>query len=138
MIRDEEHSASAWMNFVMVSRLVPLKCSLVSGPEETLPATKLILEERVKVAINPEYPEQAVMIGFTLTEGGHNKLCGLLQRNMDIFAWKPVDMTGVPRHIAKHRLNMREGYPSVIQKKRGQAADKNQAMQEEVGKILET
>ncbi|GJS55628.1 reverse transcriptase domain-containing protein [Tanacetum coccineum] len=49
------------------------------------------------------------MIGSTLTEEGRNKLCNLLQRNLDIIAWKPADMTGVPRHIAKHRLNMREG-----------------------------
>nr|GEZ50640.1 reverse transcriptase domain-containing protein [Tanacetum cinerariifolium] len=39
-------------------------------------------------------------IGSTLTEGGRNKLCGLLQHNLDIFAWKPADMTGILRHIA--------------------------------------
>ncbi|GKA64427.1 reverse transcriptase domain-containing protein [Tanacetum coccineum] len=46
-------------------------------------------------------------------------------------------MTGVPRHIAKHRLNVREGCSPVRQKKRGQAADRNQAIQEEVGKLVE-
>ncbi|GKF05439.1 hypothetical protein Tco_0036107 [Tanacetum coccineum] len=60
------------------SRLVLLECALVSEPEETLPATKPIVEERVKVAINLEYPEQTVLIGFTLTEEDRNKLCGLL------------------------------------------------------------
>ncbi|GKB65991.1 reverse transcriptase domain-containing protein [Tanacetum coccineum] len=178
-IGDEEHSASAWMNFVVVrspspyngiigrpgvrklqavpstahgmlklpveggvitlksSRLVPLECALVSGPEETPQAPKPMVEERVKVAINPEYPEQTIMIGSTLTEEGRNKLCNLLQRNLDIFAWKPADMTGVPRHIAEHRLNVREGCSPVRQKKRGQAADRNQAIQEEVGKLVE-
>ncbi|GJT48911.1 reverse transcriptase domain-containing protein [Tanacetum coccineum] len=119
-IGDEEYSASAWMNFVVVrspspyngiigrpgvrklqvvpstahemlklpveggvitlksSRLVPLECALVSGPEENLPATKPIVEERFKVAINPEYHEQTIMIGSTLIEEGRNKLCGLL------------------------------------------------------------
>ncbi|GKC55171.1 reverse transcriptase domain-containing protein [Tanacetum coccineum] len=77
------------------------------------------------------------MIGSTLTEEGHNKLCGLLQRNLDIFAWKPADMTGVPRHIVEHLLNVREGCSPVRQKKRGQAADRNQAIQEEVGKLVE-
>ncbi|GKC21514.1 reverse transcriptase domain-containing protein [Tanacetum coccineum] len=77
------------------------------------------------------------MIGSTLTEEGRNKLCDLLQRNLDIFAWKPADMTGVPRHIAEHRLNVREGCSPVRQKKRGQAADRNQAIQEEVGKLVE-
>ncbi|GJY77448.1 hypothetical protein Tco_0482564 [Tanacetum coccineum] len=60
------------------TRLVPLECALVSGPEETILATKPIVEERVKVAINPEFPKQTVMIGSTLTEEGRNNLCGLL------------------------------------------------------------
>ncbi|GJS15942.1 reverse transcriptase domain-containing protein [Tanacetum coccineum] len=77
------------------------------------------------------------MIGSTLTEEGRNKLCNLLQRNLDIFAWKPADMTGVPRHIAEHRLNVREGCSPVRQKKRGQVADRNQAIQEEVGNLME-
>ncbi|GJX95637.1 reverse transcriptase domain-containing protein [Tanacetum coccineum] len=72
------------------------------------------------------------MIGYTLTEEGRNKLCGLLRSNLDIFAWKPVDMTGVSRHIAEHRLNVREGCSPVRQKKRGQAA-----IQEEVRKLVE-
>ncbi|GKE41681.1 hypothetical protein Tco_1468965 [Tanacetum coccineum] len=119
------------------SRLVLLECALISQPEETLPVTKPIMEEGVKVAINPEFPEQTVMIGSTLTEEGHNNLCGLLQRNLEIFAWKPADMTDVPRHIAKHYLNVGEGCSSVRQKKRGQAADINQAIQEEVEKLME-
>nr|GFA13031.1 reverse transcriptase domain-containing protein [Tanacetum cinerariifolium]GFA13052.1 reverse transcriptase domain-containing protein [Tanacetum cinerariifolium] len=61
------------------SRLVPLECALVSGPEETPQAPKPIVEERVKVAINPEYPKQKMMISSTLTEEGRNKLCNLLQ-----------------------------------------------------------
>ncbi|GJU53452.1 reverse transcriptase domain-containing protein [Tanacetum coccineum] len=90
------------------SRLVPLECALISGSEGTLLANKPTVEERIKVAINPEYPEQTIMIDSTLTKEGHNKLCDLLQRNLDIFAWKPADMTGVPRHIAEHRLNVRK------------------------------
>nr|GEV14767.1 reverse transcriptase domain-containing protein [Tanacetum cinerariifolium] len=135
-IRDEEHSASAWMNSVVIrpgvrklqavsstahrmlkipvergiitlksSMLVPLECVMVSGPEKYPSATKLIVEERVNVAINPKYLEQTIMIGSTLTEEGRNKLCNLLQHNLDIFAWMPADMTGIPRHIAKHCLN---------------------------------
>nr|GEU42872.1 hypothetical protein [Tanacetum cinerariifolium] len=38
---------------------------------------------------------------------------------------KPADMTGVPRNITKHQLNVREGCPIVRQKKRAQAADRN-------------
>ncbi|GJW97107.1 reverse transcriptase domain-containing protein [Tanacetum coccineum] len=54
----------------------------------------------------------------TLLEKGRDKLCDLLRRNLDVFAWKPADMTGVPRHIAKHQLNIREGatYQRLVDK----------------------
>ncbi|GJS53340.1 hypothetical protein Tco_0626702 [Tanacetum coccineum] len=44
-------------------------------------------------------------------------------------------MTGVPRHIAEHRLNIREGCLPIRQKKRGQAPERNKAIQEEVEKL---
>nr|GEY62357.1 reverse transcriptase domain-containing protein [Tanacetum cinerariifolium] len=141
-----QHSALAWMNFMVVrsqssyNEIIgrPGVRKLQAVPSTEKPsATKPIVEERVKVAINLEYPEQTVIIGSTLTEGGHNKLCGLLQRNLDIFAWKPADMTGVPRHIAKHCLNVREGCSLIRQKKRGQPVDRNPPIQEEVGKLVE-
>nr|GEW62886.1 reverse transcriptase domain-containing protein [Tanacetum cinerariifolium] len=109
----------------------------VSGPEGSLPVTKLMVKERIKVAINPEHPKQTVMIDSTLTEKGRNRLCNLLQRNLDIFAWKPANMTGVPRHIMEHRLNVRERCSPVRQMKWGQAADRIQAIHEEVEKLVE-
>ncbi|GKA27783.1 reverse transcriptase domain-containing protein [Tanacetum coccineum] len=65
------------------------------------------------------------------------KSSSMLQQNLDIFAWKPADMTGFPKHIAEHRLNVQKGCSPVRQKKRGQVADRNQAIQEEVGKLVE-
>ncbi|GJX35919.1 reverse transcriptase domain-containing protein [Tanacetum coccineum] len=46
-------------------------------------------------------------------------------------------MTGVPRHMAEHHLNVREGHPPVRQKKRGQAPERNKAIQEEVEKLAD-
>ncbi|GJW32098.1 reverse transcriptase domain-containing protein [Tanacetum coccineum] len=99
------------------SRIVPLECTMVSGPGAQQPAIDQVTEEKIQVAIHPEYPEQTIAIGSTLTEEGQKELCGLLRRNLDIFAWKPADMTGVSRHVAKHRLNIREGCLPVRQKK---------------------
>ncbi|GKD04690.1 reverse transcriptase domain-containing protein [Tanacetum coccineum] len=45
-------------------------------------------------------------------------------------------MTGVPRHTAEHRLNVREGCSPIRQKKRGQAPERNKAIQEEVEKLV--
>ncbi|GJX93189.1 reverse transcriptase domain-containing protein [Tanacetum coccineum] len=44
---------------------------------------------------------------------------------------EPSDMTGVPRSIAEHRLNIQEGYLPVRQKKRGQALKRAKAIQAE-------
>nr|GEU81560.1 reverse transcriptase domain-containing protein [Tanacetum cinerariifolium] len=46
-------------------------------------------------------------------------------------------MTGVPRSVAEHRLNIREGYSPVRQKKRGQAPERAKAIQAEVQKLVE-
>nr|GEV62923.1 reverse transcriptase domain-containing protein [Tanacetum cinerariifolium] len=75
--------------------------------------------------------------GSTLTEEGRKELCGLLRSHIDVFTWKPTDMTGVPRHIAEHKLNVREGCLPVRQKKRGQVPERNKAISEEVKKLVE-
>ncbi|GJR78621.1 reverse transcriptase domain-containing protein [Tanacetum coccineum] len=123
------------------SRVIPMECAMISGPSTQHPVTSQVLEKKIKVVIHPEYPEQTIAIGSTLTEKGRKKLCALLRQNLDVFAWKPTDMTGVPRHMAKHRLNVREGCPPVRQKKRGQAPERNKAIQEafqkQIGRKLE-
>ncbi|GJR92811.1 reverse transcriptase domain-containing protein [Tanacetum coccineum] len=119
------------------SRVIPMECAMISGPSIQPPAVNQVLEEKINIAIHPEYPEQTVAIGSTLTEKGRKELCSLLKQNLDIFAWKPADMTGVPRSIAEHRLNIREECSPVRQKKRGQAPERNKAIQEEVEKLVD-
>nr|GFC94246.1 reverse transcriptase domain-containing protein [Tanacetum cinerariifolium] len=46
-------------------------------------------------------------------------------------------MTGVPRSVAEHRLNVRDGYPPIWQKKKGQAPERTKAIQAEVEKLVE-
>jgi hypothetical protein len=29
--------------------------------------------------------------------------------NLDVFAWKPSDMKGVPREVAEHKINIKSG-----------------------------
>ncbi|GKB54851.1 reverse transcriptase domain-containing protein [Tanacetum coccineum] len=92
------------------SKVIPMECAMISGPSIQSPVANQIPKEKINIAIHPEYPEQTVAIGSTLTEKGRKELCSVLKQNLDIFAWKPADMTGVPRNIAEHRLNIREGY----------------------------
>nr|GEV40105.1 reverse transcriptase domain-containing protein [Tanacetum cinerariifolium] len=105
----------------------------VSGPKGQPSASNQSIEERIKVAINPEHPEQTIIIGSTLTEEGRNRLCDLLPRNLDVFAWKHADMTGVPRHVLEH-LNMPFG-PRNARATYQRLVDK--AFHKQIGKNLE-
>ncbi|GKF47371.1 hypothetical protein Tco_0137173 [Tanacetum coccineum] len=101
-IGDEEHLTSAWMNFMVVRSPSPY-----NGPAAGHITDQQDYSTRVhnglrtrnaaahnrpshrrkfQVAIHPEYPEQTIAIGSTLTEEGQKELCGLLRRNLDIFA----------------------------------------------------
>ncbi|GJZ92526.1 reverse transcriptase domain-containing protein [Tanacetum coccineum] len=72
------------------SRVIPMECAMISGPSIQSTAENQVLEEKINIAIHPEYPEQTVAIGSTLTEKGRKELCSLLKQNLDIFAWKPA------------------------------------------------
>ncbi|GKC83201.1 hypothetical protein Tco_1138918 [Tanacetum coccineum] len=63
------------------SKIIPVECAMISGPEDQSPPMNKVKEERIKVAINPEHPEQTVMIGSNLTKKTRSKLCNLLQRS---------------------------------------------------------
>nr|GEX77942.1 reverse transcriptase domain-containing protein [Tanacetum cinerariifolium] len=153
IIGDTNHSTSAWMNFMVVRSLLPYN---VEGGIVTIRSTVLILtectsvitssavsrEERTrpanfKVSLHPNFPDQEVAIGGTLLDKGHTELCSILKKNLDIFAWKPSDMTRVPRSVAEYRLNIQEGYSPVRQKKRDQAPKRAKAIQAKVQKLVE-
>ncbi|GJZ43775.1 reverse transcriptase domain-containing protein [Tanacetum coccineum] len=119
------------------STIILTECRMVAGAPNGPPPQEPTATEGIKVAIHPEYPEQTVTIGGSLSEKGRMELCNLLKENLDIFAWKPADMTGVPRSIAEHRLNIHEGCQPIRQKRRGQASDTNKAIQAEVAKLVE-
>ncbi|GJU23612.1 reverse transcriptase domain-containing protein [Tanacetum coccineum] len=119
--------------------LIPAECATVITSSKEIPKEAGVRHENFKVALHPNFPDQEVAIGGTLSAKGRTELCSLLKENLDIFAWQPSDMTGVPRSIAEHRLNIREGYSPVRQKKRGQAPERAKAIQTETsvkGQIL--
>ncbi|GJY37292.1 reverse transcriptase domain-containing protein [Tanacetum coccineum] len=154
-IGDADHSTRAWMNFMIVRSLSPYN-GIIGRPgireiqacnhsprnanfpdSIEIPKEAGVRHENFKVALHPNFPDQEVAIGGTLSAKERTELCSLLKKNLDIFAWQPSDMTGVPRSIAEHRLNIREGYSPVRQKKRGQAPERAKAIQAEVQKLVE-
>nr|GEW68688.1 reverse transcriptase domain-containing protein [Tanacetum cinerariifolium] len=116
--------------------LIPAECASVTtspvipGEEKSRPAN-------FTAALHPDFPDQEVMIRGSLSDKGRTALCSVLKKNLDIFTWQPSDMTGVPRSVAEHRLNIQEGYSSVRQKKRGQAPERAKAIQAEVQKLVD-
>nr|GEU58192.1 reverse transcriptase domain-containing protein [Tanacetum cinerariifolium] len=65
------------------------------------------------------------------------KVLGLLKPKWEGILFTASDMTGVPRHIAEHSLNVREGCLPIRQKKRRQAPERNKAICEEVEKLVD-
>nr|GEV07517.1 reverse transcriptase domain-containing protein [Tanacetum cinerariifolium] len=71
-----------------------------------------------------------ITIGGMILTKAQMKLRTLLKGNLDIFTWKPSNMTGLPRSIVEHRLNIREGY-SLVRQKKGQTSKRAKAIQVE-------
>jgi hypothetical protein len=59
-------------------------------------------------------------------------LIDFLKVNLDVFAWKPSDMKGVPREVAEHKLNIRP----VKQRLRRFNDEKCKATSEEIKKLI--
>ncbi|GJY26984.1 reverse transcriptase domain-containing protein [Tanacetum coccineum] len=117
--------------------LIPTECATMITLSREIPKEAGFRHKKFKVAPHPNFPNQEVAIGGTLSAKGRTELCSLLKENLDIFAWQSSDITGVPRSIVEHRLNIREGYSPVRQKKRGQAPERAKAIQTEVQKLVE-
>ncbi|GJU63733.1 hypothetical protein Tco_1245568 [Tanacetum coccineum] len=96
--------------------LILAECATVITSSKEIPKEAGVCHENFKVALHLNFPDQEVAIGGTLSGKGRTELCSLLMENLDIFAWHPSDMTGVPRSIAEHRLNIREGLFPVRQR----------------------
>ncbi|XP_071700363.1 uncharacterized protein [Rutidosis leptorrhynchoides] len=84
-------------------------------------ASDIVVHDDGYVSPNPKHPDQRIQIGTTLSTNARDTLCKLLAASIDVFAWEPSDMTGVPRDIAQHRLNVNPNITPVVQKKRAMA-----------------
>ncbi|GKC78067.1 hypothetical protein Tco_1128841, partial [Tanacetum coccineum] len=55
-------------------------------------------------------------------------LKALLKKSIDVFTWEPSDMTGIPRRIIEHTLNVNPSTEPVAQKRRVLTSDKTQVV----------
>ena len=56
---------------------------------------------------------------------------------MDIFAWSHVELEGIDHEVATQRLNVDPRHKPVQQKLRGASTERAQAIDKEVGKLIE-
>jgi hypothetical protein len=64
-------------------------------------------------------------------------LVDFLRANIDIFAWSPSDMPGIPREVAEHALEIRAGSKPMKQRLRRFDEEKRKVIGEEIHKLLE-
>nr|GEW15511.1 reverse transcriptase domain-containing protein [Tanacetum cinerariifolium] len=147
-IGDANHFTKAWMNFMVVKSMSPYNGIIgrlglkaiqavpstvhgmlkfpVEGGIATIRSTILIPTECASVTTSSVTPEERTRpANFTVA------------LHPDFPDQELSDMTGVPRSVAEHRLNIREGYTPVRQKKRRQAPEHARAIQAEVQKLVD-
>nr|GEU32152.1 reverse transcriptase domain-containing protein [Tanacetum cinerariifolium] len=76
--------------------------------------------------VNPAYPDQLITIWGNLSDQCKNQLRILLKKSMDVFAWEPADMTGIPKRFIEHSLNVKPSVEPVAQKRRVMTSDRTQ------------
>ena len=82
-------------------------------------------------------PEHLACIGSKLAKDLKGLLTQFLRQNRDIFAWKQTDMGGIDPTGITHRLNTNPSFKPVKQKRRSFAPERQKAINEEVGKLLQ-
>ncbi|GJW19681.1 reverse transcriptase domain-containing protein [Tanacetum coccineum] len=85
-----------------------------------------------QILVNPSFPDQTVTIGGRLSTVCKGQLKTLLTNNMEVFAWEPADMTGVPRRVIEHSLNVNPSLEPFCQKRRTFSPEKSEAVTNEV------
>ena len=75
-------------------------------------------------------------IGTTLSLEMRAKLVQFLKENLDVFVWSHEDMPGIAPEIIQHKLNVNPDRKPVQQKQRVFAPEQDQAVTDEVTKLL--
>ena len=81
--------------------------------------------------------EHLVYIRSKLAEDIRSPLIHFLEQNMEVFSWKQEDTGGVDLVVITHRLNVNPSFKSVKKKMRSFALERQKAINEEVGKLLQ-
>ena len=97
-------------------------------------------EDRIEALETVELVEgdanKTTKIGTTLSPKMRTRLIGFLKENLDVFAWSHEDTPGISPEVIQHRLNVDPERKPVQQRRRTFAPERDQAVAEEVTKLL--
>jgi hypothetical protein len=80
--------------------------------------------------------KKKVCVGTQLPPEIKEALVAFLRKNKDVFAWSHEDMLGIPLSVIAHKLMVDPSHRPVKQRRRTFAPERNQAIAEEVHKLL--
>ena len=92
-----------------------------------------ILED---VPLDESNPEKFTKIGTSMGEKTKQELIGFLKQSTNVFAWSHEDTLEIDPSMITHRLNVSPSYKPVRQKKRVFTLERDNAIKEEVHKLV--
>ena len=93
--------------------------------------------EELEPVLLDDDPEHLTYIVSKLVKDLKSLLTQFLRQNRDIFAWKQAAMGGIDPTVITHKLNTNPSFKPIKQKRRSFAAERQKAINEEVGKLLQ-
>ena len=110
-------------------------CVIESEAEGQSESTPEPIEELEEIQLD-DNPDHKMRISTSMMPELKAGLIEFLQANSDVFAWAPSDMPGIRPDVITHQLKLKKDQRPVCQKLRFMSAEKQAAIEEEVGKLL--
>ena len=95
------------------------------------------VEELEEIILDESRPEQSTRMGTLASPLIRQDLASFLRMNQDVFAWSHEDMPRIDPSVIVHKLNVNPATSPIRQKKWVFAQERDKAIAEEVGKLLE-
>ncbi|GAV65732.1 hypothetical protein CFOL_v3_09246, partial [Cephalotus follicularis] len=95
------------------------------------------VEDVLQVLVEEGNDERVLQVGSQLGEAEKEELITFLRDNKDVFAWSAEEVPGISPDVMVHKLSVDPARPPIRQKKRNFAPERQQAITEEVSKLLQ-
>ena len=90
------------------------------------------------ISLDENNPERCTKVGANLEEKTKKGFIRFLKKSIDVFAWSHEDMPRIDPSVITHRLNVCLSFKPVWQKKRVFTPEKDNAIKDEIQKLIAT